>query len=409
MLDSLAAPTGAARDAWIDRLKTARERVGEAHFINAPGIVGDERCFPDRFGPDDLGGTRLARRMLAHATRTVVGGDLRVIIGDGSDAELARDGALLTCGDGGRDAVIHVDPKLLDLTDALLEAFAMWVARLVLVRGGHDDIDNHDVIATAVALGFGWLVLQGSWVIEHGGHIEGRTTVTWQRRSVSVRTAPGEFAFLYACWARARGVTTTKAIGAGLRDNQRTALEAAMKAPPVDGFVGQPGTPWLLLLARIDVSDVVDDDRYYDDEQDAVDGDRDGDGVDEVELDAAPVFRVADRRSAGPIALGLAASPLLAVAAGLAFGSDVPPVTFFVAACVPIIAGFVVGLRNVVDICSDPDCKAELPAFSSTCPGCRRALAGRIRHADERLAAEEAWRRDRLEPVPTTSAAMPRL
>ncbi len=294
----------------------------------------------------------------------------------------------LNCSGTGDDIELVVDNTLLDLPDALLEAVAFNVARVELLKHGHDAGATEDVVAMAVALGFGWLLLQGSWVIEQGGDMVGRSAMRWQYRSAAMRASPGELAFLLATWAQARGVTTSKALGDGLRVNQRAALDAALKLEPPAPWSAPTATPtWALFTATVDTSDV-----------DAKEPDL------ALSDTTAPVFRVLARRAAGPLLVAAAA----AFAWGLvcvADGDVVPSSAAAIGPAVILVAGFIAGWRNTFDICSEPECKTELPAFAATCPGCGRPLGGRIASADDRLAAEEDWQRDRLTPPAATSAA----
>ncbi len=62
-----------------------------------------------------------------------------------------------------------------------------------------------------------------------------------------------------------------------------------------------------------------------------------------------------------------------------------------------ISGGVFLGRRRSRDICSDSDCHVVLPAASDKCPGCGRAIMGRIRDRDEivdaleRLQAQGLW------------------
>jgi hypothetical protein len=398
MLETLTAPSGAARDGWLERLRRARALVGEAHFLQAPAIVGDERCFPDRFTADAHGATRVLRRMLLHAARTIdIPGavawfdDVHSIVEDGERTVFVGPSTRLNCSGSGDDIELVIDSTLVELPDALLEAVAFTVARVELFKHGHDAGATEDVVAMAVALGFGWLLLQGSWVVEQGGDVVGRSAISWQHRSAALRASPGELAFLLATWAQARGVTTSKGLGDGLRANQRAALDAALKLEPPAFFGAAQAPPtWALFAATVDTSDV---DAGDDNEPDHALSDT-----------STPVFRVLDRRAAGPVLLTTAAALVWGVVC-VAIGDAVPSGAAVVGVVVMLVAGFTAAWRNTFDICSEPDCKAELPAFAATCPGCGRPLGGRIASADDRLAAEEDWRRDRVAPPAATSAA----
>jgi len=58
------------------------------------------------------------------------------------------------------------------------------------------------------------------------------------------------------------------------------------------------------------------------------------------------------------------------------------------------VLGFLSGYRSRFEVCSDPKCEAVL-GTGATCPKCGGEIAGKLRHADERLEAEEEWERQR--------------
>ena len=98
-----------------------------------------------------------------------------------------------------------------------------------------------------------------------------------------------------------------------------------------------------------------------------------------------PVFRLAQSR-AGPYAfLGTAIGGVAGGAAALLGQGQ-----FF---WLPLVLGFVtgwsIGKKAQFEICSDPGCGTLLVPEVAVCPNCGGTVAGSIRHADDRLAAEE--------------------
>lgn len=413
MIDSLAPPLDEARAHWLDLLGEARLLVGP-HFVHGPPIVGDEVCFPDTFGVTRMGATRLLRRMLAHATRSTSAtavADFGAVqhetsspkSTDGERTSWRGPASQLSINDG--DVFLELEAELAALPDALLDEIAFAVTRWWLWQRGVEPA--HDlIVATGVALGFGPLLLQGTWVVEQGGETRGHFTTSWQRVSSSRRATPGELAFLVAHWARARGITTAKALGtAHLRDNQLGALKAAFAAPADARFAGPVVATWPLTDGRIAVDDL-------DDLEDLDDAEADGqatsgDEGDDVDL-AAPVFRVIDRRFAGPVALSVVTTVPLGIAMVFVHRHlfEVSGTFAAIATLVWLGAGMVQGWRNAVDICSDPTCRSEIGPLAQHCPGCGRVLGGRIASADDRLRAEEEWQAARLAPLPSTSAGL---
>jgi hypothetical protein len=72
-----------------------------------------------------------------------------------------------------------------------------------------------------------------------------------------------------------------------------------------------------------------------------------------------------------------------------------------------VVTGGMIGLyrgsRTCFEVCSDPTCKAVLPA-TDHCPNCGRYIAGTISHENDRLEAEEEWEQQR----PRSASERPR-
>lgn len=105
--------------------------------------------------------------------------------------------------------------------------------------------------------------------------------------------------------------------------------------------------------------------------------------------DPHPVFRLGRHRAG----TGLTAGIGLMFAAMLLSGAlRAPPV--WVAALVLPFAGYVVGKRVKHDVCSNPDCRAELRPGERECKSCSGAVAGAIRSANEHWSETAAVRRE---------------
>ena len=77
---------------------------------------------------------------------------------------------------------------------------------------------------------------------------------------------------------------------------------------------------------------------------------------------------------------------LVKVAFVLEAAADVAVVVFVLAG---LAGGFFAGNARKRDVCSEPACERVLPEDATVCGHCGGIIAGRIRRASERLAAEE--------------------
>lgn len=166
----------------VARLATLRAEYGEA-FADPDLIEPNGEYFPDEFTLDPKGIDRLLRRMLGYSP---LSDDLEIGLGfiepdgevsgggcgsggcaTGGLKEIARGGAVET--EDGYAALVHVqdvgDPTI------LTTALARSVGRIVMFEAD-EDIDERDEGAlselTAIAAGFGLLLLNGSCVYKKG-------------------------------------------------------------------------------------------------------------------------------------------------------------------------------------------------------------------------------------------------
>jgi hypothetical protein len=69
---------------------------------------------------------------------------------------------------------------------------------------------------------------------------------------------------------------------------------------------------------------------------------------------------------------------------------------FLAAVVLGPFVGRALGRRITSAVCSEPSCRAAVSLADSTCPRCRRNIAGEIRDADEHYLRIAAWRRATL-------------
>jgi hypothetical protein len=100
-----------------------------------------------------------------------------------------------------------------------------------------------------------------------------------------------------------------------------------------------------------------------------------------------PVFCVPASRAVQGAAVGVAAGIASAVVFAVAFPASVG--VFLLVSGI----GFGAGKATQRLVCSDPACDATIPTSARLCPGCGGVVVGHIASRNERLKAEEAWRR----------------
>ena len=59
-----------------------------------------------------------------------------------------------------------------------------------------------------------------------------------------------------------------------------------------------------------------------------------------------------------------------------------------------VVLGCLVGSRIGSDLCSEPTCRAPLPAGAEECPRCKGSVAGAVSSAREHYAAAADFRRE---------------
>jgi len=109
----------------------------------------------------------------------------------------------------------------------------------------------------------------------------------------------------------------------------------------------------------------------------------DSDGA--LSNESFPIFRVRRSKALAYSIAGFAACGSLGWVIAMAFENLSPVVPL---ALIGSVVGGILG-RKSFDGCSDPGCKARLPAEVNTCAGCGGTIRGRIPHENARLEAEE--------------------
>jgi hypothetical protein len=397
-------PDEAARAELLEALAGLVERHGRATLL-LPPLTPTTSCFPDRWQPNAAGVTVLAQRLLGYAGLP----RLRPEVGLWSDVSpqlrarsrthaLGHTAALFLGLDGDR-ARFAVEAGHLEDPEATVAAMAHEVAHAW--RAWHGEVvedQRHEeelTDLTTVYLGFGVLTANAAYRYRSRG---GYGYMEWSQQQLGY-LGPGSLTFLLAAQAVARGAgwRERRRILADLEPNQAGAFAAGLRAlrPEAEALrrrLGGPSVeerppPRALPSVAPPVAPVAHPD--FPDAPGAWNAGR-------------PVFRVPRSRLAPLVGMPLAAvipGVLFAVLAGSALGGA-PGAQ--IGAVVGLVASPLLGLwlgaraaRRVQDDCSDPDCKASLPAGVQECPVCGGVISGTIRRPEDRLEAEEALRSSR--------------
>lgn len=393
-------PPPAEQEALLAELKEVVREAGPAPLLAWPVVWAADRWFPDPFSADPRGLARLLLRLLryAHLDDVPVGVELL----DGQLVDEPDTLATFVEAEDDDAPVLAVTPAALFDPDALVALLALQVAGLWrAVRGLQvDDADEPRRTAlTAVALGFGPLVANAAELHRTEGGVDGNLAWTQYRRSWLGALPWQSLSFLLAAQLVLRGDDAeTKAVLAHLQHNQRTACEKAMRLLADLG----PALEERLLLpprgrrpAREDdaaFTGPLDEAQIDDMVGDLAAEDDEGEAEDDDDHPTRPTFRVWQSPwlgyAIGGALLGVAGGAVAAVKTGM-------DLLLPVLVGATTAGGFLFGRSRSGFVCTDPDCRSPLTPADARCPGCRRPVVGELKHADERLEAEEAWRRSR--------------
>lgn len=418
--DGLMLPPLDERRTLLDQLAALIQARGPAAFLVAPLLEPTARFFPDRWGGGDRSLRRLVQRLLGYAGLH----DLRVEV-TVHDADPSRRGEVLGKPSAARgpDLVVWVAAVERDLVKIGAESSAMVdphtivaaaaraVAHLYRRHHGLPITDPFDprIDLTGIYLGFGVLTADAAL----------RYTVRtaagpMQTRRVPARLgvlSPQSMCFLLAAQLHARIAPRAERqrIGRLLQANQGAFLRHSYAAleraePPVSQQLNLPPPeqwPAAPDLAALTIP--------FDDDADALPEVRRDEDPGVVGVNAGkPVFRV-ERSMAARLGrtLGMGALMLGGVVAGMKGGLELDAGTIPMIALALGISGLVLGRFLRESRCSEPRCGTPLTPGHSVCPRCQGTVVGAIHHPRERLAAEEAWRRDHPQLGPPDDAESP--
>lgn len=384
----------ADRRAWLlASLTELLARAGWEHFVCSPIVLPVPEHFPDRWSRGAGGVRRLLRRLLRFADLEELTPQVELF--DERPPELHglvrseqhHGAAGLFLGIEGEVAFFGADVHLLDDPGGITATLAHEVAHAFRTQRGLcvEDVAIEEPLTdlTAVFLGFG--VLAANAALRHRSRVvdDGFFKHEWSTQRLGY-LSPQELCFLLAVQVHVRGPAraSARAIEAHLEANQASFFRAALRwcerEAPGLGLPGASAWPPLDSVAELT--------RGFADEDEAP--------ADEA-LPARPVaparpnlgrpvFRVWRRPWADRLLPVLGVALAGSIAALLAEEALVRGAVMAISAMAIVRTG-----RYRHPRCSDPGCRATLVARSQQCPGCGGSLMGDLRHADERLAAEE--------------------
>jgi hypothetical protein len=393
----MAAPLEPEEREWlITRTAELIAAAGWQHYVRAPLLLPDERSFPDRWTPDVRGLRRLALRLLAYAGLEQLDVNIEVFQGEratqldahGHEQVTGHEGAAAWFA-GIEDGVCLFGCDVDQLEDPIGVVGAMAHEVAHAFRRFHGlEVDDRDLEErltdlTTVYLGFG--VISTNAALRHRSSGLGNSLFAhqWSRNQLGYLPAAA-MSFALAMWWLVRGADPagTKQIQRALEINQgawfRESLGWLRKTPYELGLPPRERWPKPLEPDMVTVRERP----HEEDEDDEDDEDYEDDEA-EPEQAEGVVFRLLKRRPwEHPPSLLVRVGGI-----GLS-GWFTDTIGLGIASTVGALAWLFWG-ATWTDRCSDPTCDHDLGETDTVCPGCRRQIAGSIKHRNERLAAEE--------------------
>lgn len=396
------------RTAVLQALAEVVREVGVERVLTRPVVLPDERHFPDGWDGSLRGVARLLRRLMRFAQmdlcpllvspRELV--STRLTNAWLSNTTHTNASAVVLAGttsdgmDGAAALAFAVDLRHLDDPDAVVGACAREVARAFRVlRGCADadpDMEERRVDLTAVALGFGVLVANPAHRVTSLGALMGNVTWSEHTRTEAGALSPRALSLALGALVAARGLDEGR-IRAALETNQAAWFAEACRelrdsAAPRLGLPASAAAPAAIAMEEL-LGPLVDEGLLIDEPAPAAFGARALDNA------GRPVFCVRRRRTWPGAGVGLAGG-LLAALGTVSLGGPLALPLWLLAGGVATGLGVGASLRSWA--CAS--CEARLPDVApdpvgQTCPGCGGTVVGRVAHRDQRLAAEEEWRR----------------
>lgn len=391
----MAAPLEPDEREWL--IERTAELIAAApwqQYVRAPLLLPDERSFPDRWTPDLRGLRLLALRLLAYAGLEQLDVDIVVFEGE-RKTELDAHGLEHVTGHEGaaawfagiEDGVCLFGCDVDQLGDPIGVVGAMAHEVAHAFRRFHGlEVDDRELEErltdlTTVYLGFG--VISTNAALRHRSSGVGGSMFAHQWSRSQLGYLPAEaMSFALALWWHARGgdAAGTKQIQRALEVNQSAwfrdslawlrkhggELVGSLGLPPKERWPKplEPGEVTLRELPEQDADEEEEDDR-------------------EPEPAEGVVFRLLKRRPWEHPPRMLSRVGAIAISGWF---------TDTIALGITTSVGAVAWLfwdATWTDRCSDPTCDHDLAETDTVCPGCRRPIAGVIKHRNERLAAEE--------------------
>lgn len=395
--------------AVIERLAEVIERVGVDWFVAAPIVLPTPEFFPEPWRPSPAGVKQLARRLLAHvglADARVQVEDHRLAVTPSQQSSIEHS-EVLFAGCGGDTFVfeLHAIGTAGDMLGKLAH-------EVVLAHREHHRVRPHPFRADpepdddaaraaelasleSVALGLGVLTTNAALREAVASNLVGREVHTERAWSSVGGLSPAEMAYLLALQLELRGDEEEAESAIAELDRERARDVSRWREeiePERDALARQlrlpPRAAWPARRAPADQP-------LDGDDSDDGDGDGDGDDGEQDQLGrltrfnaGQPVFRLAQRRAALPLALMLTLGAMAALIVGAVFESGIA------------IAGVAAGTGAVVIVgrrrkgptsyeCADPDCSHPLTLAATECPRCGGFVAGEVAHRDDRLEAAD--------------------
>jgi len=376
---------------------------GSRHFLSMPLVEPTAKYFPDRWSFTEAGLDRVVRRLMQYAelghldVRITTFADPGAPVGRKHSAHRATAGVFLGIQDG--CCYFGFNSEALADEEYVAGVMAHEVAHAY--RDHHALCDTSDqereeclTDVTAAYLGFGILVANNSYRYRasHTGSMLGGGLFAHSESQVGY-LSPQAFSFLLAIQMKARGLegrrrshvlrhleTTQQAFA-------KAAAEAILEWPEETlerlrialGDATVEEIPLKSILLPLPPLPEVPEEATPD-EDPAVNAPLFNQGY--------PVFRVGQSKTTQYGTVGVLAGVLLWAAAVAA-----PSLAwlFITSSVIGTAAGIIAGVRARYDICSDPECTCVLPPDATLCPNCGGFVAGSIRSASDRLAAEEEY------------------
>ena len=382
-------PEPEERDWILDGLAELVRKAGLPPFVASPIIDTTRRFLPEPYSPTLPSVDRLTRRLMQYAGLGDLETHLEPFEPDDSD-----DRHTLAYFQGIEKGVATFGLNVGQVAD--LEPIAGVMAHEVAHAFRHrrglvvEDHEEEELLTdlTTIYLGFGVLTANARWRYRSGGEQQGSSAVTAWITTAAGYLPPQAFSFALAVQLVARNLAPRewKRVLASLETNQRAFAKSALETMSSDpenlsrrlALPDRSGWPPPLapdsILRPLPPSPEFPDWGDTEEEEDTT-------------WNAGhPVFRVRESHVVLSTVLpGMIAGIAGMVVSGVLYDSQAG----FLAGIAGGAVGLRMGLKGRCDICSDPECRAKIPAADVTCPGCGGTVAGRIRSADDRLEAEE--------------------